>query len=144
VVLHFPSISVSSTNTESYSLTATTRAIEMTKIAARGALGKVAENLVALDVSIPFVLADTFLIVSGRNERQVSAIADGVEEAMLLEGHKLLRREGKTTGRWILLDFGDIICHVMHEEDRIFYDIERLWKDCPVISLADVEAPAEI
>ncbi len=116
----------------------------MTKIAARGALGKVAENLVALDVSIPFVLADTFLIVSGRNERQVAAIADGVEEAMLLEGHKLLRIEGKTTGRWILLDFGDIICHVMHEEDRIFYDIERLWKDCPIISLADVEAPAEI
>lgn len=116
----------------------------MTKIAARGALGKVAENLVALDVSIPFVLADTFLIVSGRNERQVAAIADGVEEAMLLEGHKLLRREGKTTGRWILLDFGDIIGHVMHEEDRIFYDIERLWKDCPIISLTDVEAPAEI
>jgi ribosome-associated protein len=116
----------------------------MTKIAATGAAAKVAENLVALDVSVPFVLADTFLIVSGRNERQVSAIADGIEEAMLLEGHKLLRREGKTTGRWILLDFGDIICHVMHEEDRIFYDIERLWKDCPVISLADVEAPAEI
>jgi ribosome-associated protein len=125
-------------------LTATARAIEMTKIAATGALGKVGENLVALDVSVPFVLADTFLIVSGRNERQVSAIADGVEEAMLLAGHKLLRREGKTTGRWILLDFGDIICHVMHEEDRIFYDIERLWKDCPAISLEGLEAPAEV
>lgn len=115
----------------------------MTRIAATGALGKVGENLVALDVSIPFVLADTFLIVSGRNERQVSAIADGIEEGMLLEGHKLLRREGKTTGRWILLDFGDIICHVMHEEDRIFYDIERLWKDCPAISLEGLEAPVE-
>lgn len=116
----------------------------MTKIAATGALGKVGENLVALDVSVPFVLADTFLIVSGRNERQVSAIADGIEEGMLLAGHKLLRREGKTTGRWILLDFGDIICHVMHEEDRVFYDIERLWKDCPAISLEGLEAPAEV
>ena len=115
----------------------------MTKIAATAAAGKVAENLVALDVSVPFVLADTFLIVSGRNERQVAAIADGIEEAMLIEGHKLLRREGKSTGRWILLDFGDIICHVMHEEDRIFYDIERLWKDCPIISLAGIEVPAE-
>ena len=115
----------------------------MTKIAATGAAAKVAENLVALDVSVPFVLADTFLIVSGRNERQVSAIADGIEEAILLEGHKLLRREGKTTGRWILLDFGDVICHVMHEEDRIFYDIERLWKDCPIISLAGISAPVE-
>lgn len=115
----------------------------MTRIAATGALGKVAENIVALDVSIPFVLADTFLIVSGRNERQVSAIADGIEEGMLLEGHKLLRREGKITGRWILLDFGDIICHVMHEEDRIFYDIERLWKDCPTISLEGIQAPVE-
>jgi ribosome-associated protein len=124
-------------------LTATTRAIEITKIAATGAAAKLAENLVALDVSVPFVLADTFLIVSGRNERQVSAIADGIEEAMLLEGHKLLRREGKTTGRWILLDFGDVICHVMHEEDRIFYDIERLWKDCPIISLAGISAPVE-
>lgn len=110
----------------------------MTKIAASGASEKLAENIVALDVSEPFVLADTFVIASGRNERQVSAIADGVEEAMLLGGHKLLRREGKTTGRWILLDFGDIICHIMHEEDRIFYDIERLWKDCPAISLEDV------
>ena len=68
-------------------MTATARAIEMTRIAATGALGKVAENLVALDVSIPFVLADTFLIVSGRNERQVSAIADGIEEWLPTYGY---------------------------------------------------------
>jgi len=125
-------------------LTATARAIEMTQIAATAASDKVAENLVALDVSEPFVLADTFLIVSGRNERQVSAIADGIEEAMHLAGHKLLRREGKSTGRWVLLDFGDIICHVMHEEDRVFYDIERLWKDCPAISLAGITTEAAV
>ena len=115
----------------------------MTKIAAAAAAEKLGENIVALDVSVPFVLADTFLIVSGRNDRQVAAIADAIEEKMLEAKHKLLRREGKTTGRWILLDFGDIICHVMNEEDRVFYDIERLWKDCPVISLAGISAPVE-
>ena len=115
----------------------------MTRIAATAASEKLGENLVALDVSIPFVLADTFLIVSGTNDRQVAAIADAIEEKMLLNKHKLLRREGKTTGRWILLDFGDIICHVMHQEDRVFYDIERLWKDCPAISLEGLEVSVE-
>ncbi|MFZ4117920.1 MAG: ribosome silencing factor [Rhodoluna sp.] len=125
-------------------MTATKRAIDMTMVAATAASEKLGENLVALDVSIPFVLADTFLIASGRNDRQVAAISDSIEEKMLEAGHKLLRREGKTTGRWILLDFGDIICHVMHEEDRVFYDIERLWKDCPVISLEAIKVPQEM
>jgi ribosome-associated protein len=116
----------------------------MTMIAAQAAADKLAENLVALDVSVPFVLSDVFLIVSGRNDRQVASISDGIEDKMLEAGYKLLRREGKTTGRWILLDFGDIICHVMHEQDRIFYDIERLWKDCPVISLANITTGAEV
>ena len=124
-------------------MTATARATEMTMIAAQAAADKLAENLVALDVSLPFVISDVFLIVSGRNERQVSSIADEIEDKLLLSGHKLLRREGKTTGRWILLDFGDIICHVMHEQERMFYDIERLWKDCPVISLKDIKTASE-
>ena len=124
-------------------MTATTRSIDMTMIAAQAAADKIAENLVALDVSVPFVLSDVFLIVSGRNDRQVASISDGIEDKMLEAGYKLLRREGKTTGRWILLDFGDIICHVMHEQDRIFYDIERLWKDCPVISLKDIKTASE-
>jgi ribosome-associated protein len=115
----------------------------MTMIAAQAAADKLAEQLVALDVSVPFVLSDVFLIVSGRNDRQVASIADGIEDKMLEAGYKLLRREGKTTGRWILLDFGDIICHVMHEQDRMFYDIERLWKDCPVISLKDIITASE-
>jgi len=115
----------------------------MTMIAAQAAADKLAENLVALDVSLPFVISDVFLIVSGRNERQVSSISDEIEDKMLESGHKLLRREGKTTGRWILLDFGDIICHVMHEQERMFYDIERLWKDCPVISLKDIKTASE-
>jgi len=116
-------------------LTASDKAIAMTKIAAAAAEDKVAENLVALDVSKPFVLTDVFLFASGRNERQVASIADGIEEKMHEAKYKLLRKEGKETGRWILMDFGDIIVHVMHEQDRMFYDIERLWKDAPVVKL---------
>lgn len=124
-------------------MTATIRATEMTMIAAQAAADKLAENLVALDVSLPFVISDVFLIASGRNERQASSIADGIEDKMLEAGFKLMRREGKTTSRWILLDFGDIICHVMHEQERMFYDIERLWKDCPVISLKAIQTASE-
>ena len=89
----------------------------------------------ALDVTSVNPLADAVLIVSGRNERQVNAIADALEEKMLELGQKMIRREGKSQGRWVLLDFGDIWVHVMHEEHRMFYGLERLWKDCPLIKL---------
>jgi ribosome-associated protein len=78
-------------------------------------------------------LTDAFLLVSGRTERNVIAIADAVEDRLLEAGVKTLRREGKSEGRWVLLDFGDIVVHVFHEEDRLYYSLERLWKDCPVI-----------
>jgi len=121
-------------------LSASEKALEIVQIAADAAIEKAAENLVALDVSNPMPLTDIFLIASGRNERQVMAISDAIEEKLLEQGIKLLRREGKATGRWILLDFGDIICHIMHEQDRIYYSLERIWSDCPVISLAAVSA----
>lgn len=121
-------------------MTATTRAIELANIAAAAAADKLGENLVVLDVSEPMPLTDVFLLVSGRSERQVGAIADEIEEKMLDAGVKTLRREGKSLGRWILLDFGDLICHVMHEEDRMYYSLERLWKDCPVIKVDVVSA----
>lgn len=121
-------------------MTATTRAIELANIAAAAAADKLGENLVVLDVSEPMPLTDAFLLVSGRSERQVGAIADEIEEKMLDAGVKTLRREGKSLGRWILLDFGDLICHVMHEEDRMYYSLERLWKDCPVIKVDVVSA----
>ena len=104
-------------------------------IAANAAADKLAENLVALDVSDLMPLTDIFLLSSGRNERQVAAIADEIEFKMLEAGHKYLRREGRELGRWILLDFGDVVCHVMHEEDRMYYSLERLWKDSPVVKL---------
>ncbi|MFM5904412.1 MAG: ribosome silencing factor [Microbacteriaceae bacterium] len=120
-------------------MTASKQAVSATQIAADAALDKLGENLVALDVSGHLALTDVFLLASGRTERQVAAIADSIEEKMLEAGIKLLRREGKTLARWILLDFGDIIVHVMHEEDRIYYSLERLWNDCPVVKIASLQ-----
>ncbi len=116
-------------------MTATKQAVAATQIAANAALDKLAENVVALDVSNNLALTDVFLLVSGRSERQVAAISDSVEEKMLEAGYKTLRREGETLARWILLDFGDVIVHVMHEEDRVFYSLERLWNDSPIVKL---------
>lgn len=116
-------------------MTASANAIKLTNIAANAAADKLGENIVALDVTELMPLTDVFLLASGRNERQVVSIADEIEEKMLEAGHKMLRREGKTQARWILLDFGDLVCHVMHEEDRMYYSLERLWKDSPVVKL---------
>ena len=90
-------------------------------------------------VSERLILTDVFLIASGTNERQVSAIVDAVEEAMHAAGQGSVRREGVSTARWVLLDYGEIVVHVQHAEDRVFYALERLWRDCPVIEL-----PADI
>lgn len=112
---------------------ATPETIEVLQIAAEAARDKLAENVVALDVSEPFALAEIFLIVSASNERQVQAIAEEVEDALLKHKLKPSFREGRAAGRWILLDFGDLIVHVMHEQEREFYSLERLWRDCPVV-----------
>jgi len=116
-------------------VTATPRAIELLQLAARAADSKQAEDMVALDVSEPLALTDIFLLASGRNERNVVAIAGEIEDKMIEAGVKPLRREGRSEGRWILLDFGDIVVHVFHDEDRQFYSLERLWSDCPAIAL---------
>ena len=116
-------------------MTATDRAVELAIAAARAASDLKADEIIALDVSEQLVLTDVFLIASGTNERQVAAIVDAVEEALHKMGSKPIRREGKSEGRWVLLDFGDIVVHVQHAEDRVYYALERLWKDCPVIEL---------
>ena len=81
------------------------------------------------------MLTDAFLIVSGRSERNTKAIADAIEDECLEQGFSVLRKEGKADGRWVLLDFGFLVVHVFHEDERHFYALERLWKDCPVIPL---------
>ena len=116
-------------------MTASSRARELLQVAALAADSKQGEDLVALDVSGPLPLTDIFFLVTGRNERNVQAIAGEIEDKMLEAGAKALRREGRAEGRWILLDFGDIVAHVFHEEDRMYYSLERLWKDCPAIPL---------
>lgn len=116
-------------------MTASTRALEQVKIAAAAADSKSGEDLVALDVSGPLPLTDVFLLVTGRNERNVIAIAGEVEDKMIEAGFKPLRREGRQEGRWVLIDFGDLVVHVFHEEDRMYYSLERLWKDCPAIPI---------
>lgn len=116
-------------------MTASVRARELAEIAAIAADEKQASELVALDVSGPLPLTDVFLIANGRSERNVIAIAEAIEESMLRQGVKPLRREGRAEGRWVLLDFGDMVAHVFHEEERMYYSLERLWKDCPAIPL---------
>jgi ribosome-associated protein len=126
-------------------VTASARAVELAVAAARAAADLKAEEIIALDVSEQLVLTDVFVIASGTNERQVAAIVDAVEESLHKLGAKPLRREGKSEGRWVLIDFGDVVVHVQHAEDRVYYALERLWKDCPVVELpADVRGGAGI
>ncbi|MDO4254528.1 MAG: ribosome silencing factor [Kocuria sp.] len=103
---------------------------------ARAADQKQAEDIVALDLGDALGIVDSFLVASASNERLVSAVVDAVEEAMIVE-HDLrpVRREGKGEGRWVLLDYGDFVVHVQHEEDRSYYALDRLWGECPVIDL---------
>ena len=124
-------------------MTASPRARELANLAAVAADSKQAEDIVALDVTGPLPLTDIFLIATGRNERNVVAIAGEIEDKMIEAGVKTLRREGRAEGRWILLDFGDLVVHVFHEEDRAYYSLERLWKDCPVVELDVNTTPAE-
>lgn len=118
-------------------MTATERATELAIRAARAASDVKAQEIIALDVSEQLVLTDVFLIASGASERQVSAIVDAVEESLFKVGVKPIRREGKSEARWVLIDFGDIVVHVQHAEDRTYYALERLWKDCPAIPLPE-------
>ena len=115
---------------------------EMLQLAADAAVSKGGEDLVALNVSEPLPLVDIFLLVTGNSERNVAAIADEIEDKLIEAGHKRVRREGRAEARWVLLDFGDLIVHVFHQEERVYYGLERLWKDCPVVpfELADSAA----
>lgn len=124
-------------------MTATDHAIALTRTAAKAASDKLGGDLVAFDVSEALAITDVFLIVSASNERQVGAIVDAVEEALLAKGVKPARREGHGENRWVLLDFIDIVVHVMHTEERTLYALERLWRDCPRIELELGEAASD-
>jgi ribosome-associated protein len=110
-------------------------------VAALAAEDKIAQDVMAIDVSDQLALTDIFVIASAGNERQVGAIVDEIEDRLRDAGVKPIRREGAREGRWVLIDFGDIVVHVQHADEREFYQLERLWKDCPEIDLASVPAP---
>jgi ribosome-associated protein len=118
-------------------VTASARAVELAELAAQAAADKLATDILIIDVSDRLVITDAFVLASGANERQVNAIVDGIEEVLIKHGAKPVRREGQREGRWVLLDFAEIVVHVQHTEERIFYSLERLWKDCPVIPWTD-------
>ncbi|WP_304107932.1 ribosome silencing factor [Mycolicibacterium bacteremicum] len=122
-------------------MTATTEAVEMATVAARAAADKLADDVVVIDVSEQLVITDCFVIASASNERQVNAIVDEIEDKMREAGHKPARREGTREGRWTLLDYVDIVVHIQHTEEREFYALERLWRDCPTVPVDLGEQP---
>jgi ribosome-associated protein len=114
---------------------ATDRALELARTAAVAAGDKLATTITGIDVSEQLALTDVFVIVSAANERQVGSIVDEVEEKLRDLGAKPVRREGEREGRWVLIDYGDIVVHVQHDDEKEFYELERLWRDCPAIDL---------
>ena len=123
-------------------MTATPEAVRMATVAAGAASNKLADDVVVIDVSAKLVITDCFVIASASNERQVNAIVDEVEEKMRLAGYKPARREGTREGRWTLLDYVDIVVHIQHQDERDFYALDRLWKDCPLVPIDLPDAPA--
>jgi ribosome-associated protein len=124
-------------------MTASARSVELAEAAAIAASDKLATDLTIIDVSEQLVITDCFVLASAPNDRQVKAVVDAVQEKLLTLGAKPVRREGEREGRWVLLDFVDIVVHVQHAEERTFYALERLWKDCPTLPLpADALPPA--
>ncbi len=123
-------------------MTATDNALQIARIAAAAALGKLAKDPIAFDVSERLAITDVFLIVTASNERQVGAVVDAIEDALLKAGTKAVRREGGRENRWVLLDFLDTVVHVQHAEERALYGLERLWKDCPRLDLGPLDTPA--
>jgi ribosome-associated protein len=120
-------------------VTASERARELALAAAQAAADKKAQDIVIIDVGDQLVITDAFVLASAPNERQVQAIVDAIEErlASLPEKAKPVRREGERAGRWVLLDYVDVVVHVQHSEEREFYALDRLWKDCPTIPFVD-------
>src|SRR3984885_7853917 len=119
-------------------VTATPRAVELVEIAATAASDKLATDIIAYDVSDQLVITDAFVLCSAPNDRQVKAIVDEVELRMRQAGASLVRREGERGGRWVRLDYLDVVIHVQRSEERTYFSLERIWKDCPSIPLPEL------
>jgi ribosome-associated protein len=112
---------------------------EMAKCAYLALEDKKAEDITVIDISGVSVLADYFIIANGTNPNQVQALVDNVEEDLHKAGHDPKQIEGYRQGNWVLLDYGDIIVHVFDQENRLFYDLERIWRDGQVIDIQNLE-----
>ncbi len=118
-------------------MTASDRALELVRTAAQAASDKLADDIIAFDVSEQLIITDAFLLCSAPNDRQVKSIVDEIEDKLREGGAGPARREGERDGRWVLIDYDEIVVHVQHSEERAFYALERLWRDCPLITLPD-------
>ena len=123
-------------------MTASAEARDTALLAAQAAADKLATDVSIVDVSDRLAITDAFVLASAPNERQVQSIVDEVEERLREHGIKPVRREGVAESRWVLLDFVDVVVHVQHAEERAYYALERLWKDCPTIPFLDRAHPA--
>lgn len=110
---------------------------EMTRLAVKALDEKKAMDIKIIDIHEVSVLADYFIIASGSNQNQVQAMVDNVEEQLGKAGHEPKQIEGTKNSSWILMDYGDLIIHIFDEENRLFYDLERIWRD-------GKEIPAEV
>lgn len=120
-------------------MTATEKALDLARVAAQAAADKLATDITIIDVSDRLALTDCFVVATGSTERQIGAIVDAVEEKMREAGYKPVAREGERDGHWVLLDFVEIVVHIQHAEQRVFYALDRLWKDCPSFPFVDGE-----
>ena len=120
-------------------MTASPDALDMAGIAARAADEKMATDIVVIDVSEQLVITDCFVLASAETERQVNAVVEEIEDRLREAGHKPLRREGTREGRWTLLDYNEVVVHVQHVDERAFYALDRLWKDCPTVEIEGVQ-----
>ncbi|WHU48870.1 ribosome silencing factor [Gordonia sp. L191] len=122
-------------------MTASAEALAMARVAALAAEDKLGHDVAVIDVSEQLVITDLFVIASADNERQVNAITDEVEDKLREAGYKPARREGTREGRWALLDYIDIVIHIQHTDERAFYALESLWKDCPTVDVTGDQDP---
>jgi len=116
----------------------TVNTLEFAKAAAAAADEKSGRDIVIIDVHERLSLADYFVVATASNARQVKAVSDAVEEKLRAMGVKVAKREGTSEGQWVLLDFVDVVVHVQDEQARDYYDLPRLWRDCPTTRYPEV------
>lgn len=114
------------------------QSLNMVKIACKALDDKLAEDIKVIDIRGISVVADYFIIADGTNKNQVQAMVDNVQEELFRAGYEMKQMEGYREGNWILLDFADIIIHIFDKENRLFYDLERIWRDGKEVSLEDL------